>query len=140
LELLDKFTPIYSPNFFSKMKRDNLIYWITTSVFFLFDGVMPAIFSQSEMSKTAMAHLGYPPYFLTFLTICKVAGALALIIPQVPPRVKEWAYAGFAFSLLAAAWSNVSTDGFNPSVALPFVALAILMVSHHFYHKLFDKN
>jgi hypothetical protein len=38
--------------------------------------------------------------------VFKVAGVLALIIRQVPARVKEWAYAGFVIELLSAFISN----------------------------------
>jgi hypothetical protein len=48
---------------------------------------MPALTSQTAMAKEGIRHLGYPDYFGVMLTVFKVLGALALIIPQVPERV-----------------------------------------------------
>ena len=79
----------------NKMKKINIIYWTTTIIIFLMEGVMPAFTSQTELAKEGIRHLGYPEYFGNALVVFKVLGALALIIPQVPNRIKEWAYAGF---------------------------------------------
>ena len=51
----------------------------------------------------AFVHLGFPPYFKVELTIAKILGVLALVIPAVPFKVKEFAYAGFAITLVSAA-------------------------------------
>ena len=36
----------------------------------------------------AMLHdkLGYPNYFIQFLSVCKVLGAIAILLPMVPAR------------------------------------------------------
>ena len=36
------------------------------------------------------------------LSWAKFAGVVALLVPMVPARVKEWAYAGFAITLVSA--------------------------------------
>jgi DoxX-like family len=51
----------------------------------------------------AFAHLGFPAYFKVELTVAKILGVLALVIPAVPFKVKEFAYAGFAITLVSAA-------------------------------------
>ncbi len=79
------------------MKKAKIIFWITTIIIFLFEGVMPALTSQSEMAKEGIRHLGYPEYFGNALVVFKILGVLVLVIPQVPGRIKEWAYAGFGF-------------------------------------------
>ena len=121
------------------MKKNNIIYWVTTGIIFLFEGVMPAIFSQSEEGKAGVSHLGYPAYFGVMLTVFKVLGALALIIPQVPKRIKEWAYAGFAFDFIAASWSHAAVDGIGGEAVFPLIVLAILGVSYIYYHKKMDE-
>ena len=121
------------------MKKNNIIYWVTTGIIFLFEGVMPAIFSQSEEGKAGVSHLGYPAYFGLMLTVFKVLGALALIIPQVPKRIKEWAYAGFAFDFIAASWSHAAVDGIGGEAVFPLIVLAILGVSYVYYHKRMDE-
>ena len=117
------------------MKKVNIIYWTTTTLIFLFEGVLPALTSQTEMAKEGISHLGYPAYFGVMLTVFKVLGALALILPQVPPRIKEWAYAGFAFDFIAASVSHWAVDGFGGQAIFPLVVLAILMVSYAYYYK-----
>ena len=117
------------------MKKVNIIYWTTTTLIFLFEGVMPALTSQTEMAKEGISHLGYPAYFGVMLTVFKVLGALALILPQVPTRIKEWAYAGFAFDFIAASVSHWAVDGFGGQAIFPLVVLAILMVSYAYYYK-----
>lgn len=118
------------------MKRDKVIFWVTTGIIFLFEGVMPALTSQTEMAKEGIRHLGYPDYFGVLLTVFKVSGALALIIPQVPNRIKEWAYAGFAFDFISAFVSLWVIDGLNGMTFTPVVAIGILLVSYVYYHKL----
>lgn len=118
------------------MKKTKIIFWVTTTLIFLFEGLMPALTSQTEMAKEGISHLGYPAYFGLALTIFKVAGALVLIVPQFPKRLKEWAYAGFAFDFIFAAISHGAVDGINGQTFFPFVVLAILMVSYVNFHKL----
>ena len=118
------------------MKKEKIIFWTTTILIALFEGVMPALTSQTEMAKEGIRHLGYPEYFGNALVIFKVLGVLALIIPQVPKRLKEWAYAGFAFDFIFAAISHGAVDGMNGQTFFPFILLAILMLSYVYYHKL----
>ena len=117
------------------MKKINIIYWTTTTLIFLFEGVLPALTSQTDMAKEGIAHLGYPAYFGVLLVVFKVLGALALILPQVPPRIKEWAYAGFTFDFISASVSHWVVDGFGGQAIFPLVVLAILMVSYTYYYK-----
>ena len=118
------------------MKRTKIIYWTTTLLIFLMDGLMPALTSHTDLAKEGIRHLGYPDYFRVMLTVFKVIGALLLIIPFVKGRYKEWAYAGFGFSFIAAAASHWVVDGFNGQTIFPLVAFAILAVSYIYYHKL----
>lgn len=118
------------------MKTQKIIFWVTTTLIFLFEGVMPAFTSQTEMAKEGIRHLGYPEYFGVMLTVFKVLGALALIIPQVPARVKEWAYAGFAIDFIAAFVSNAVVDGLNGQTFFPLIVFAVLIVSYIYYHKI----
>jgi hypothetical protein len=118
------------------MKKAKIIFWGTTILIFLLEGVMPALTSQSEMSIQGFTHLGYPIYFVTVLTVFKVLGSLALIIPQVPSRVKEWAYAGFMIDFICAFVSICVVDGFMGGAFLPLIAIVILVLSYTSYHKM----
>ncbi len=118
------------------MKKNKIIFWTATVIIFLFEGVMPALTSQTEMARQGIQHLGYPVYFGIALTVFKVLGALALVIPQIPGRIKEWAYAGFAFDFLFACISHWAVDGFGGEAIFPLAVLGILVTSYIFYHKL----
>jgi DoxX-like family len=118
------------------MKRDKIIFWVATIIIFLFEGVLPAFTSQTEVAKEGIRHLGYPEYFGNALVVFKIWGVLALVIPQVPKRVKEWAYAGFAFDFVFACISHGAVDGLGFQTFFPLIVLAILMVSYVYHHKL----
>ena len=86
--------------------------------------------------KNAFAHLGLPNWFRIELTIAKALGVLALVIPTVPPRIKEFAYFGFAITLISAAVAHLSS---GDSVLLEVGHLTFfvsLVVSYLYYHKL----
>jgi hypothetical protein len=118
------------------MKKTTIIFWIATVIIFLFEGVMPALTSQTELAKEGIRHLGYPEYFGRILVIFKILGVLALIIPQIPDRIKQWAYAGFAFNFIFAFVSTAMVDGFNGVTFLPLVIFGILIASYLSYEKL----
>ena len=119
-----------------KMKKDKIIFWTTTVIIFLFEGVIPALTSQTEPAKEGIRHLGYPAYFGNALVVFKVLGTLTLIIPQIPKRIKEWAYAGFAFDFLFASISYFAVEGIVFLSFFPLIFLGILTVSYVYYHKL----
>jgi hypothetical protein len=118
------------------MKKDKIFFWTATIIIALFEGVMPALTSQTELAKEGIRHLGYPPYFGNTLVVFKVLGVLVLIVPQVPKRIKEWAYAGFAFDFIFATISHGAVDGINGQTFMPLIIFAILVVSYIYYHKL----
>tara|TARA_R110002049_G_scaffold262956_3_gene438994 strand:+ start:2058 stop:2441 length:384 start_codon:yes stop_codon:yes gene_type:complete len=122
------------------MKKDKIIYWIATGIIALFEGVMPALTSQTELAKEGIKHLGYPEYFGVALVTFKILGVLVLIIPKTPKRLKEWAYAGFTFNFLFATISHLAVDGLNVQSFFPLVILAILMVSYIYFYKLNSKK
>src|SRR5215475_3991976 len=102
-------------------KATRIIYWSTTGLIFLFEGVVPALTSNSQLAIDGIRHLGYTDYFRVWLTILKVAGALVLILPFVKGRVKEWAYAGFAFTMLSAFISHWAVDGLGAQTIFPLI-------------------
>jgi len=77
----------------------------------------------------AMTALGYPVYFTYLLGIWKILGVIALLAPGFG-RIKEWAYAGFFFTLTGAFVSHVGTDGLTGEAFPPLVMLALLIGSY----------
>ncbi len=122
------------------MKKYKIMFWVATVLIFLLEGVMPALTSQSEMSVQGFTSLGYPVYFVTVLTVFKVLGSCALILPFVPARIKEWAYAGFAIDFICAFISLWVVTGFGSMLLLPVVAMIVLKISYIGYHKMNGSN
>jgi len=118
------------------MKNNVILYWISTGFIALLEGVIPVFTSQSEMAKEGIRHLGYPEYFGNVLVVFKILGVLALVLPNIPRRVKEWAYAGFAFDFLFAAISHGIVDGLIGQTFFPIIVLGVLIISYVYYHKL----
>lgn len=117
-------------------KTTKAIYWTTTGILFLFEGVVPALTSNTQLAVEGIRHLGYPDYFRVMLMVFKVLGAVALILPFVHRRIKEWAYAGFAITIISAFVSHLVVDGVNGQTFFPLLILAILIASYASYHKL----
>lgn len=116
-------------------KTNRILFWSATILIFLFEGVMPALTSQTALAKEGIRHLGYPEYFGNALVVFKILGVIILIVPKAPKRLKEWAYAGFTFDFLFASISHFAVDGLYFETFFPLIVLAVLMVSYIFYHK-----
>lgn len=86
-------------------------FWIVTSLFCLQIGFTG--YAQLRLPQVASAfdHLGFPDYFRVALSWAKFLGLLVLVAP-LPARLKEWAYAGFAFDLASAVFAHLAVgDG-----------------------------
>ncbi len=75
--------------------------------------------------RIAHQQLGYPLYILPLIGMTHVLGAVGLLIPNVP-RLTEWVYAGCAFTLLLAFYSQLNAggsiwDNFDPILVMAFV-------------------
>src|SRR5687767_1466573 len=94
------------------MKKDKIIYVMTTGIIASIMMISAFYFSFSAEAKGAFAHLGLPNYFRIELTVAKVLGALALLIPAVPKPIKEFAYFGIAITILSASIAHAASgDG-----------------------------
>jgi DoxX-like family len=125
--------------------RERLIYRTATGLvvlvmlFSIFNFVFNDHFPFPNGPEGAFVHLGFPSYFKVELTVAKILGVLALLIPAVPFKVKEFAYAGFAITLVSASIAHFGRgDARNLSVLYvidPLVFLALLMVSYFYFTK-----
>lgn len=112
-------------------KRTKIIYWIATiwlALGMFSTGIVQLFRVKQEVDLTE--HLGYPAYFLTIIGVWKLLGVIAVLIPKVP-LLKEWAYAGFFFTMTGAALSHIVTGTTNqlfPSLLL----LVLTIVSWYF--------
>jgi hypothetical protein len=55
---------------------------------------VPAVFPDGP--EGAFVHPGLPGWFKAELTTAKILGVLALLIPSIPVKLKEFAYSGSA--------------------------------------------
>lgn len=114
------------------MKRDKIIYWISTglvSAGMLFSSTL--YLSRNPELVNGFKSIEMPLYLVTLLGVTKLLGGIALLAP-VWTKVKEWAYAGFAFTFLGAIWSHLATG--TPWIA-PLFFLVLLAVSYVFWNR-----
>jgi hypothetical protein len=97
-----------------RSKGTAIAFWVVTALFCLQIGF--TAYAQLRLPQVAemFTYLGFPAYFRVALSWAKLAGVVVLLAP-VPSRLKEWAYAGFAFNLGAALVAHFSV-GHPPEV------------------------
>ncbi len=125
-------------------KRERWIYRTATAlvlavmVFSIINFVFNDHFPFPNGPEGAFVHLGFPPYFKVELTVAKILGVLALLIPAVPFKVKEFAYFGFAITLVSASIAHFGRGDARLSVLFvidPLVFLGLLTVSYVYFEK-----
>jgi hypothetical protein len=125
------------------MKRDKIIYWTSTGIvsavmvfsvinFNIKNPVGPEVYRI----EGPFAHLGMPDYMRIELTIAKSLGVLALLIPAIPAKIKEFAYFGFAITLASASFAHFSSGDGLVFIIDPLIFLCILSVSYWFWNKI----
>jgi hypothetical protein len=90
-------------------KTKTIVYWTVTVLFCLQMSFTAYNELASPQVVEAFTRLGFPSHaFQMELSVAKVFGVLALLLPFVPARLKEWAYAGFAINLVSALIAHFS--------------------------------
>lgn len=125
--------------------RAKVIYWGATAlvsavmvfsiVNFTFNDHFPA---WDPKGPSAFTHLGLPQYFKVELIVAKILGLLALWLPSVPRKVREFAYFGFGLTLLSAVVAHASTGDARTSVLFivdPLAFFGLLVVSCVYFQK-----
>jgi len=116
------------------VKSTNIIYWVVTALVALQAALAGVMYFTSAEVVTGFVHLGFPDYFRQELGIAKLLAAVLIILPMVPLRLKEWAYAGLAITFLSAFIAHSAVDGASSGIA-PLFSLALLAVSYIYLHK-----
>jgi hypothetical protein len=117
------------------MKKDKIIYWTATGIISLI-----MLFSIYMMYSPLYKHLGFPDYFRVELLVFKIVGLLVLLIPQVPLRIKEWAYAGFGIVLISACVAHFNSGDGIVNALEPLIWLMILATSNRYLYKINPNN
>lgn len=113
-------------------RRNKIIYWIATiwlALGMLSTGIVQLIKLKEEAEM--IKHLGYPLYFLTFIGAWKIAGVIVVLAPKLPV-LKEWAYAGFFFTMTGAIFSHLAMGDSTMDLFGPSLLLLLTIVSWHF--------
>jgi hypothetical protein len=119
-------------------KTTNILYWVFT---ILFSGLM--IFSSvggigPTQQVVDMFHtgLGYPIYFIQFISWAKIVGAVTILIPGLNKSIKEWAYAGLFFDLAGATYSGIAASPkFDPAILGMLMWIVPGILSYFFWKK-----
>ena len=121
------------------MKKNRIIFWAATIFIFLMEAIMPmtSLLFVPGSYNLGTKPLGYPDYFAVCLSICKFLGALAILLPQTPARLREWAYAGLTYNLFFAIISHIIVDKNPGYIIMPFVVLLILWLSYRYKNKVY---
>ena len=110
-------------------------FWVATAVFCLQIGFTAYAQLRLPQVAEAFAHLGFPDYFRVELSLAKLLGVVLLLAP-VPARLKEWAYAGFAITLVSALIAHLAV-GDGPDAWGWAVGTAVLWgLSYFFWRRL----
>lgn len=120
-------------------KSLTLVFWISTALFALH--MVITAYAQLKLPQVTAAfrHLGFPAYFRVELSWAKLAGVVALLLPGVPARIKEWAYAGFAITLVSALIAHLAV-GDGPQAWSWAAGAAVLLASSYVFRLQLQKS
>lgn len=119
-------------------KTTNILYWIFTVIF---AGLM--IFSAygsviNDPQAVGLIHdtLEYPKYFIPFTGWAKIIGCIIILIPGLK-TIKEWAYAGLFFDLVAAIYSFIAAPKmpYDPGMLSMGIWFLFGILSYFFWKK-----
>jgi hypothetical protein len=120
-----------------KPKTITILYWVCTILFALLmlfsaiGGIKPS----TDAIRIMHDGLGYPVYFIQFISLAKVLGVIAILIPGLH-RIKEWAYAGLFFDLAGATYSGIASSGrFDPMMITLLAWIIPGILSYYFWHR-----
>jgi hypothetical protein len=118
------------------MKKITIAYWIVNGLlaaFMIFSSLDNVVTGEQSV---AFIHdkMGYPVYFIPWIGVAKILGAIAILLPMLPARVKEWAYFGFFMDLSTAIYSFIAlgepASGYAPMLLFVGVLIAAYMLHH----------
>lgn len=117
-------------------KTIRVTYWVLNIIFCLFH-VMDAGggLAKAKAGVDAMNAMGYPIYLMVFLAALKLLGVVALLQNKYK-TIKEWAFAGFSFTLIGAAVSHICVNDPVLFIVMPIVFLVLLFALYYFWRKM----
>ena len=101
------------------MKKDKIMYWIST-------GIIVAVMLWSAIN------FAFNP---EMKEAAKLLGVLALVVPGVPHKIREFAYFGFAIVLLSTPVAHLSSGDSVLLEVFHTFFFVTLVVSYLYYYK-----
>ena len=125
-----------SPYPLTTMKTTNILYWVFTGIFaaMMLLSAIPNVMMSEDSIALIHTLLGYPKYFIMIVGVAKIFGVVGILIPGYP-TIKEWAYAGLFFDLLAATASVIAVEGFKAQHLGMAIFIIPGILSYYFYRK-----
>lgn len=108
-----------------KNKPRKALYWLAKgfiSAFMLFSAYIT--YAQAE----ELQKLGFPDYFRIELVTAKIIGAIVLLFPFTPVRIKEWVYAGFIISMVSALIAHICSGDPLSTILFLLVDLTLILL------------
>jgi hypothetical protein len=118
-------------------KNNNIIYWTSTIIFAALMIFSAAGGLKPTQQSIQIIHdgLGYPIYFIQFISVAKLLGVIIILIPG-SGRIKDWAYAGLFFDLAGAIYSGIAAPGkFDPLILTLLIWIVPGIVSYYCWLK-----
>jgi hypothetical protein len=119
----------------SASKITTIAYWVVTALFCL-EMLFTAYYETLPQGIQAFARLGFTnSYFAIELSLGKLAGVVILLLPFVPARLKEWAYAAFAVNLISAIAAHASIHDIPAAFAPSMITSVLWALSYALWRR-----
>ena len=118
-------------------KTINILYWIFTIIFagLMIFSSYGSIIGDPKAKELIHDQLGYPEYFIPFTGYMKILGSIVILIPGLR-TIKEWAYAGLFFDLLAVIYSGIALAGkVDPLMSFMLLWIVPGILSYYFWKR-----
>jgi hypothetical protein len=118
-------------------KTINILYWVFTILFaaLMIFSSYASILVNEDAKKLIHEQLGFPVYFIPFTGYAKLIGSIVILIPGLL-TIKEWAYAGLFFDLIAVVYSSVALAGtIDPMMFFMAIWFVPGILSYYFWKK-----
>ena len=108
-----------------------ILFWVFTALFCL-EMCFTAYYELLPQGAQAFARLGFlSSWFRIELSLAKLVGVAVLLVPMIPARLKEWAYAGFAINLVSAVIAHLSISD-RRAAFIPSTLTSVLWAVSYF--------
>lgn len=117
------------------MRKTTAFYWLSTGLLALMMAKSAYAYLADPAVRVECHRLGFPDYFRVELAVAKLLGVVALLLPPLLPRLKDWTYAGFTILLVSAVIAHLASGESLRSVTGPVVLLGVLATSYGLYQR-----